>query len=193
MNSVEMLKRISIGVELTPIQQQRLLQVLRKAERTGEEIEIDRVHSEQSAANTVADLLESQSNHLRAVFKKGTWHIMPFVQPASFHNLKGMGAALEDLSQSNHTPYKKPASARGGWTPLHVAAERGNTEVVKLLLEAKADIDPKDDDGKTPLHWAVHSGRSEAVKVLIEAGADINARDNDGNTPLDIAIQRSGV
>ena len=42
-----------------------------------------------------------------------------------------------------------PMLARG-LTPLHFAAHYGHVEVVKLLLEAKASVTVKDNDGRGP-------------------------------------------
>lgn len=39
-----------------------------------------------------------------------------------------------------------------GATPLHVAAAKGYTKVLNLLLAARADVDRQDNDGWTPLH-----------------------------------------
>ena len=40
---------------------------------------------------------------------------------------------------------------KSGWTPLHRAAARGHTEVVRFLLEQDADIDAVNSSGDTPL------------------------------------------
>jgi hypothetical protein len=68
-----------------------------------------------------------------------------------------------------------------GSQPLHAAAYRGNTEAVRALLDAGADVDTRDArfDG-TPLAFATVGSREQAgkpgdwigtVKLLIEAGA----------------------
>lgn len=45
--------------------------------------------------------------------------------------------------------------ARGGCTPLHVAAGKGDVECVNILLAAGADINALDDEGATPLIRAI--------------------------------------
>lgn len=65
-----------------------------------------------------------------------------------------------------------------GWCPLHVAADRKNTEIVRLLAQCGADINASSNDGATPL--AVAANRSQfqpmetfqLMKTLLEAGAD---------------------
>jgi ankyrin repeat protein len=64
-------------------------------------------------------------------------------------------------------------------TLLHVAAERGNDEVVKLLLSKNHPVDDVcERKGRdimvTALHLACYNGRTETAKVLIEGGANIN-------------------
>ena len=58
-----------------------------------------------------------------------------------------------------------------------------NTEkVVKLLIDAGADVNAKNNDGKTPLHIIK---KSETIaQMLIDAGADVNAKNKKGYTPL---------
>ena len=86
--------------------------------------------------------------------------------------------------------------------PLHVAADRGDTELIKLCLDARADVNqigldratalaiaaahaPKDkleelmnvpgSEGSTALKCAVVNGQVEAVRLLIDRRADISA------------------
>jgi cytohesin len=62
--------------------------------------------------------------------------------------------------------------------------EAENIAIIKILLEAGADVHIADKHGKTPLHWAAHFGCSDKIKVFLAAGADINATDNNKSTPL---------
>ncbi len=56
------------------------------------------------------------------------------------------------------------------WTPLHVAAVKGHTEVVAFLMAHGADVNARDTNGKTPLDLAmeVHNGR--VTEMLIQHG-----------------------
>eukprot|EP00757_Euglenozoa_sp_SAG-D1_P022366 gene22366-8885_t len=56
--------------------------------------------------------------------------------------------------------------------------------VVKILLQAGADIEAKDQDGWTALLIACHNGHSDVVEMLLQAGADIEAKDQHGWTAL---------
>ncbi|MCS5711210.1 ankyrin repeat domain-containing protein [Candidatus Berkiella aquae] len=73
-------------------------------------------------------------------------------------------------------------------TPLHWAVIFGNTEIVRLLLDNRADTEAKDITKKTPLHWAVIQKRPEIIQLLLKNGANIEAKDNLGKTPLHRAI-----
>lgn len=60
-----------------------------------------------------------------------------------------------------------------GKTPLHYAAQRGNGDIVDLLVKQDPNkIDEKDKEGHTALYLAVSHGQLEVVKCLIKAGAD---------------------
>ena len=75
-----------------------------------------------------------------------------------------------------------------GWTPLQRAAEEGNAEVVKALLEAGADSEARRGTHDwTALHYAAEEGHGEAVRALIKGGADVNGRDEHGATALHYA------
>uniref|UniRef100_H0XH32 Ankyrin repeat and SOCS box protein 10 n=2 Tax=Otolemur garnettii TaxID=30611 RepID=H0XH32_OTOGA len=68
-------------------------------------------------------------------------------------------------------------------TPLHVAASRGHTEVLRLLLRRRARPDSAP-GGRTALHEACVGGHTACVHVLLVAGADPNIPDQDGKRPL---------
>ncbi|MBW1899747.1 MAG: ankyrin repeat domain-containing protein, partial [Deltaproteobacteria bacterium] len=58
---------------------------------------------------------------------------------------------------------------KDGWTPLLKASEKGRTEIVKLLLAAKADVNAANKDGWTPLYIASEKEQTEIIKMLQEA------------------------
>ncbi|MFB3111225.1 MAG: ankyrin repeat domain-containing protein, partial [Gemmatimonadales bacterium] len=63
-----------------------------------------------------------------------------------------------------------------GVTPLWRASLNGDTETVKLLLDANADVNAaRKTDGVTPLYVASQNGHTETVKLLLDAKADVNA------------------
>lgn len=77
-------------------------------------------------------------------------------------------------------------------TALTVAAERGDTALVKQLIAAGANVNEKDKAGYTALMWAARNGHAEVAAALVEARADMNARDCAANgwTPLMHAIHK---
>lgn len=73
---------------------------------------------------------------------------------------------------------------------LVLAAAWGQTNMVKILLEAGADPNyGSDKDGYTALMWACKNfdEQLDMAIALLEAGADINAKSNYNETPLMIA------
>ncbi len=71
-----------------------------------------------------------------------------------------------------------------GATPIYIASWKGFIDIVKLLLEARADVN-KAIKGVTPLFIASQEGHNEVVKLLLEAKANVNkARISNGVTPL---------
>ena len=52
-----------------------------------------------------------------------------------------------------------------------LAALYGHKKVVKILVEAGADVNAKRKDGKTALRWATEEGHRGVAKILRNAGA----------------------
>ena len=52
------------------------------------------------------------------------------------------------------------------YTPLHIAAQNGNLDVVNALIAADAKVDQPDKNGTNALDIATHHKHQEIVKVL---------------------------
>lgn len=61
---------------------------------------------------------------------------------------------------------KVNVAQRGGWTPLHQAADHGHRELVDLLLEVGADRTLKSTDGRTPVDMAAEKGFEKVAALL---------------------------
>jgi ankyrin repeat protein len=69
-------------------------------------------------------------------------------------------------------------------TPLKIAIEQGNLEMVRLLIKAKADIFVLDFSGNSLLTVAAKKGHIDIMKLLISSGIDVNVAGRSGRTPL---------
>ena len=78
---------------------------------------------------------------------------------------------------------------------IELAAERGDTEAVRLMVDLGFPLDARrGDHGSTALHAAAYSGSAETVRLLLARGADIEARDSTwDSTPLEWAKVGSGL
>lgn len=77
----------------------------------------------------------------------------------------------------------------GNASPLLLACANDKTEILRLLLEAGADVTATYDLGVTPLLFCVMRDKPDAVRLLLKHGAPVNARDARGVTPLHHAVQ----
>ena len=81
-------------------------------------------------------------------------------------------------------------------TALHAAAaDISNPELVRVLIDAGAEVNVKDKHGDTPLHFAARCSEDgeakqraiECVKLLLKHGADAAIKNEAGHTPRDDA------
>lgn len=75
------------------------------------------------------------------------------------------------------------------WTPLIYACFGGHVEIVRYLIQMKADVNAASDNGTTALMVAARQGNPELVRILLNAGADPNKTTESGETALDMALQ----
>lgn len=69
---------------------------------------------------------------------------------------------------------------------IHKAAESGDLQQLRTMIEARADLNQTTNKNMAPLHCTIKAGKYEATKLLLESGADANLLGNDfiPRTPL---------
>ena len=107
------------------------------------------------------------------------------VEAISENNVEEVKTLLADpeVLQRELNPNKKIS---GLSKPIILAIINRNNDIVKLLVEAGADINVDDGNntGDTPLILSMISKNDELVKFLIDHGADVNKPNNFGITPF---------
>ncbi|XP_056019553.1 ankyrin-2-like isoform X16 [Ostrea edulis] len=94
------------------------------------------------------------------------------------------GGLVNDTTKDNH-------SVGSGFTPLHIAAHYGNTNVGSLLIQRGADVNFKAKNNITPLHVASRWGKPTMITLLLDNKGIADEKTRDGLTPLHCAA-RSG-
>jgi uncharacterized protein len=75
----------------------------------------------------------------------------------------------------------------GNSTALLVAAGMGDTDIVRMLLEAGANPNFTANDGFTPLMMAVRDAHVDTVQLLVNAGANSGGTNLFGLSPMTMA------
>ena len=132
--------------------------------------------------------------------------------PAGVQLMLEYGADINARTRTGKTPTPRPPGAgggshgvgivRSGWpeqgfqgetpggmTPLLYAARDGRTEITRLLVAAKADVQQADANGITPLLMAITNNHLDVAQFLLQKGAAPNAADWWGRTPLYAAVE----
>lgn len=132
--------------------------------------------------------------------------------PAAVEILLEYGAEINARTRTGKTPAARPPGAgggshgagivRSGWpqqgfqgetpggmTPLLYAARDGRTDIARMLIAGKADVQQADVNGITPLLMAITNNHLDTAKFLLEKAAASNAADWWGRTPLFAAVE----
>ncbi|TGJ64875.1 hypothetical protein EYR41_008883 [Orbilia oligospora] len=72
------------------------------------------------------------------------------------------------------------------------AAKCGYSEIVRVLLSAKVELNGEVGERRTALHYAAQEDHPEVAKILIAHGANVNSPDSMRNTPLHLATMHDG-
>jgi len=79
-----------------------------------------------------------------------------------------------------------------GETPLHISCEKGNEEIVKLLLEKNSKINALDSLRETPLHKASRENHIGTALILLkDENIKINLQNSSNETALHIACENN--
>ena len=134
--------------------------------------------------NMQSDVLESGLTALMRASSNGHTEIVRLLLEAD---------ADKDLRLADLQAQRDTAAARfpvfrnlgpPAMTALTLASQGGHVEIVRLLLEAGADKNLQDGNGRTALILASEWDHVEIVCLLLEAGADVNLQNGNGWTAL---------
>jgi hypothetical protein len=112
------------------------------------------------------------------------------VHYAVYGNQPGMVKVLADHGANINVKSAK-GYISGDQTALMVAADKGKASCIRVLLDARADVDVKDQSTWQALHYAVSSNHEDCVKLLLDHGANPNAFTSSNKTALDMAADKS--
>lgn len=111
--------------------------------------------------------------------------------------LAGMASWMLGQIQTTHDPYEIDALVlspvilkANGWTPLHLAAARGDLAATSALLAERQAVDQRNGHGRTALSEAARRGHTDVVRLLLQHGANPNAKGKQGLTPLLVAAEQ---
>ena len=93
--------------------------------------------------------------------------------------LKTRGWVIESVTEENEL----------GENRLMAAAAEGRSSVLKLLVDASANVNSQRKDGVTAIWLAAQFGHVRCVVLLAELNADVNLQATDGASPVYIAAQ----
>ena len=106
---------------------------------------------------------------------------------AEIHDAALSGDTAKVIDLLKQTPALVSAKDQNEELPLHLAAQKGWTEIMEALLDAGADVNAKGHSDWTALHHAAKGGSIGSCRVLLQRGANRNALTSDQKTPQQVA------
>ena len=135
-------------------------------------------------------LVYETCNHLQSFHE----NIIPLA--GTFHDgtTCNMTIKSQQLSFEEVTEYDKDI-CHCGYTPLHLAARHGLTDIGLHLISFGAKVDAPDCLGATPLHVAACHNHIVFVHIIAHAnfGVNVNSKSSNGSTPLHSAAACGAV
>uniref|UniRef100_A0A182MH64 Uncharacterized protein n=1 Tax=Anopheles culicifacies TaxID=139723 RepID=A0A182MH64_9DIPT len=110
-----------------------------------------------------------------------------YPKTVTFRRLNVLRFLVENDRKVRSNINRKEVSGQG-LTPLQIAARKGYSDVVKMLLEQGANVQLRDSNGNSALHFAVECGCAKTVRLLLRHGASAGVKNSLGKSPLQLAI-----
>ncbi|XP_072007198.1 uncharacterized protein [Engystomops pustulosus] len=145
----------------------------------------DMIHSEEEDVRIIRLLLDHAADISSITSQSGE-------TPLHYCARMGNEDVLQEMIKhigSGRVQLTMNRQAKNGWSPLLVAAEKGHTGIVKVLLQNQARVDVFDEHGKAALHLACENGHDQITDVLLWHKAFVNAKTKLGLTPLHLCAQ----
>ena len=120
-------------------------------------------------ASSFARAFDKDRNLIKATINEDMDKVITLIE-------KGADVNVQDRDEIAH--YRRES------TPIIIASERGNLEIVRYLVKNGADVNFIDACDGTALMEASESGNLEIVKYLVENGANIHFKNYRGETAL---------
>ena len=104
----------------------------------------------------------------------------------ALHKACGAGIENEVKILLKHATKEDVEERNGfGWSPLYYASSRNHPNIIKLLIDAGADVNgTMEHNGDTPVIVASENDSAEALEYLIKQGADITKTNDHGDTAI---------
>lgn len=138
---------------------------------------------------SVQNVSEAPGTHfLQGRIRQGTFYpnhnLPPLAEPIAFC----MGASsryyvVVDRNHPNNIFHRDREEQK---TALHLAAEKGLTNIVSQLLSKNMPVDLIDGYGNTALHYAAMSGNEAMISLLLDRGASIEVVTALGQHPAEL-------
>ena len=132
---------------------------------------MSRIYSKQFHEVTIAKICKGGGNRGMDIFKA-----------ARLGDLSALAACMQQGESINAQDAK-------GMTPLMWAVDMGQVQVVKYLVDARANLNLVDQYGQTALILAAGRNDVASLQILINAKADLNVKMVTGITALTLALE----
>ena len=134
--------------------------------------------------NSPLSLLRSNESLLSIIFDLVLPQWQQHVQAINLHGAASCNR-IEELQMKLHmSGMDIDALSRLGSTAVQCAANCGQTEAMRFLIQCGANLDKTNQYGETALMLAADKGHIEVLRLLLQCGADPSAQSNWGDTAL---------
>jgi len=126
-------------------------------------------------------LLQGRANpDIRDGEQKGPLHVA----------MEGDHDSIIDLLVASGADVNLGGDRIGSMQIMHHAVHKGDVDLARKLILARAHLDVKEKSGMTPLHLAARARNVRMVRLLVEAGCDRSIKEASGLTAGELAEKR---